>query len=147
MKKFIFSLEKVLNFKQQTLDVKKSELSQLQLQLKELEKEIAALNEVFASTNRKMVDEMQRGLSAGDIAIYKLYFDTLNQKIKKLLGDRQKLNAVIEEKKTGIVQINSEISGLEKLKDKQLEDYLKIVQKHEELAIEEFVSQSRGAAV
>jgi flagellar export protein FliJ len=147
MKKFVFSLEKVLDFKQQTLDVMKNELSILQIKLKELEKEIAELNEKFAATNRKMVDEMQTGLSAGDIAVYKLYFDTLNQKIRRLLGDRQKLSDVIADKKAGIVQINSEISGLEKLKDKQLDEYLKTVRKHEELAIEEFVSQSRSAAV
>lgn len=145
MKKFIFSLEKVLDFKQQTLDVKKNELSMLQMKLKEIEKEIEDLNEKFTETNRRMVEEMQKGLPASEIAIYKLYFDTLNQKVRKLLDDKGMLLDVIASKKADIVQINSEISGLEKLKDKQLEAYLKTVQKHEELAMEEFVSQSRAA--
>ncbi len=147
MKKFVFSLEKVLGFKQQTLDVKKNELSMFQMKLKELEKEIEDLNEKFSSTNRKMVEEMQKGITASDISIYKMYFDSLNQKIQKLIEDKRQLMDVISEKKAGIVQINSEISGLEKLKDKQLEMYLKDRQKTEELAIEEFISQGRSAAV
>lgn len=147
MKKFVFSLEKVLGFKQQTLDVKKNELSMFQMKLKELEKEIEDLNEKFSSTNRKMVEEMQKGITASDISIYKMYFDSLNQKIQKLIEDKRQLMDVISEKKAGIVQINSEISGLEKLKDKQLETYLKDRQKTEELAIEEFISQGRSAAV
>ena len=145
MKKFIFSLEKVLDFKQQTLDVKKNELSMLQMKLRELEKEIEELNGEFASTNSTMVVEMQKGLAASDLAIYKMYFDTLNQKIRKLVEDKRQLAEVIAEKKVGIIQMNSEISGLEKLKDKQFNEYTKIKQKNEELAIEEFVSQNRTA--
>ena len=38
MKKFIFTLEKVLSFKQQTLDIQKNELLQLQMKRMEIEK-------------------------------------------------------------------------------------------------------------
>ena len=147
MKKFTFSLEKVLDFKQQTLDVKKNELSMLQMRMREIEKEIEDLNEKFTASNRKMVEEMQRGLSASDISIYKMYFDTLNQKIRKLVEDKRQLAEVITEKKAGIIQMNSEISGLEKLKDKQRGEYLPARQKIEQQAIEEFVSQARSAAI
>ncbi|TQI65445.1 flagellar export protein FliJ [Clostridium sp. KNHs216] len=135
MKKFAFSLEKVLGFKQQTLDVKKNELALLQMKLTELEKEIYALNDQFTATNRKMLEELQNGLSAGDMLIYKTYFNTLNQKILHL----------IDQKKADIVAVNSEISGLEKLRDKQLTEYLKQIQKSEELAMDEYVGQARGA--
>jgi flagellar FliJ protein len=147
MKKFSFSLEKVLDFKQQTLDVKKNELSMLQMKLSELEKEIEDLNEKFSSSNRSMLDEMQNGITANDIAIYKMYLQSLNQKIEILTAERRKRMDVISQKKTDIVQINSEISGLEKLKEKQLDSYRKDRQKSEELAIEEFIGQGRSAAI
>ncbi len=146
MKKFVFSLEKVLDFKQQTLNVKKSELASFQQKLREMERQIEELNNRFVQSNRKMVEEMQTGLCANDIVVYKMYFDTLNRKIQKLLEDKKNLLKVIEQKKSDIVQMNSEISGFEKLRDKQLEQYLKTVRKGEELAIEEFVSQARSAA-
>ncbi|MGX8702388.1 flagellar export protein FliJ [Caproiciproducens sp.] len=145
MKKFAFSLEKVLGFKQQTLDVKKNELALLQVKLTELEKEIYVLNDQFTATNRKMLEELQKGLSAGDMLIYKTYFNTLNQKILHLIDQKKQLLDIIAQKKADIVAVNSEISGLEKLRDKQLTEYLKQIQKSEELAMDEYVGQARGA--
>lgn len=141
MKKFVFSLEKVLDFKKQMLDVKKNELATMMMQLHEIEQKIEELNHDFAVSNQKMIFEMQQGLTPKDIEIYKVYFNSVNQNIKKLtLQKMQQLN-LIELKKQEIVELNSDISGLEKLKDKQLQLYFKAAQKAEELAIEEFVSQ------
>nr|WP_319488410.1 flagellar export protein FliJ [uncultured Caproiciproducens sp.] len=147
MKKFTFSLDKVLSFKQQTLDIKKNELALLQMKLINFEKEIDALNNQFTATNRKMVEELQKGLNASDIVIYKTYFNTLNQKILKLIEQKQQLLETIAQKKNDIVSINSEISGLEKLRDKQLAEYQKNVQKSDELAMDEYVCQTRSAIV
>lgn len=146
MKKFVFSLEKVLSFKQQTLNIQLNELTLLQMKLKELEKEIDDLNLVFAQTNQKMVEELKTGLPSNDYLIYKMYFNTLNQKIQKRIDDKNQLLEVIAQKKEDIVVVNSEISGFEKLRDKQLEEYLKKRQKSEELAMDEYVNQARGSA-
>lgn len=141
MKKFAFSLEKVLGFKQQTLEVQKNELAALQAQLREVETQIDRLNDEFAVSNQKMVEEMKTGLSVLEIGNYKFYFHAIDLKIKQCLESKYRLEALIAEKKAGILTINSEISGLEKLKEKQLQEYRKSVQKHEEQSMEEFVSQ------
>lgn len=141
MKKFMFSLEKVLNFKKQILDVKKNELAILQMQMRELEQKIADLNNEFAANNQKMVLEMQKGLTPKDIEIYKVYFNSVNQNLKKLANEKVQLQNTIELKKQEIIGLNSEISGFERLKEKQLDLYFKAVRKADELAIEEFVSQ------
>ena len=146
MKKFTFSLEKVLSFKQQILNVKLNELALFQMKLSELEKEIDDLNNKFIDTNRKMVEEMQIGLNSNDISIYKTYFNTLNQKIQKYIEDKRQLLEVIAQKRADIVLANSEISGLEKLRDKQLDEYLKSKQKSDELAMDEYVNQVRNTA-
>jgi len=145
MKKFMFSLEKVLSFKQQTLNVKMNELGLFQMKLLELEKEINDLDKKFADTNQVMVKSLQTGLNSNDIAVYKLYFNTLNQKIQKLIEDKNRLSDIIAQKKADIIAINSEISGLEKLREKQLAEYLKVVQKSNELAMDEYVNQMRSS--
>lgn len=145
MKKFIFSLEKVLSFKQQTLNVKLSELGLFQMKLSEIEKLINNLNKKFVDTNQIMVKALQIGLNSNDIAVYKMYFNTLNQKIQKLIEDKKQLLEIIAQKKAEIIAINSEISGLEKLREKQLAEYLKTVQKSDELAMDEYVSQTRSS--
>lgn len=146
MKKFAFSLEKVLSFKQQTLNVQLNELALFQMKLKELEKEIDDLNNKFADTNQQMVTRLQTGLNSNDISIYKIYFNTLNQKIQKMTEDKKQLLGVIAKKKADIVAANSEISGLEKLRDKQLDEYMKSKQKSDELAMDEYVNQVRISA-
>jgi len=145
MKKFMFSLEKVLSFKQQTLNVKMNELGLFQMKLLELEKEINDLDKKFADTNQVMVKSLQTGLNSNDLAVYKLYFNTLNQKIQKLIEDKNRLSDIIAQKKADIIAINSEISGLEKLREKQLAEYLKVVQKSNELAMDEYVNQMRSS--
>ncbi|XOQ49336.1 MAG: flagellar export protein FliJ [Eubacteriales bacterium] len=146
MKKFIFSLEKVLSFKQQTLDIQKNELLQMQTKLAEIKKEINTLNSLFAETNQKMKKELQTGLNASDMSIYKAYFNTLNQKILRLVEDKSKMLEAIAQKKADIIALNSDISGLEKLRDKQLAAYLEAFRKREELAIDEFVNRTRSTA-
>lgn len=47
MKKFVFSLEKVLRYKKQTLDFLKNELAQLRMKQNDLEVQIADLNHQF----------------------------------------------------------------------------------------------------
>ena len=104
------------------------------------------MNNKFIDTNRKMVEEMQIGLNSNDISIYKTYFNTLNQKIQKYIEDKRQLLEVIAQKRADIVLANSEISGLEKLRDKQLDEYLKSKQKSDELAMDEYVNQVRSSA-
>ena len=73
MKKFVFSLEKVLSFQRQKLDVKKQELSVLHGSLHELEQEIRNLEARFAGLNAEMRQAAQTGMNACDMAAYKIY--------------------------------------------------------------------------
>ena len=147
MKKFKFSLEKVLDFKSQNLDVKNNEMMKLQADLRELEARIARLNEDFQKTNQKMVQELQGGLSPMDMAAYKVYLHEINQKTQHCKAEKAALQQVIEKKMALILELKTDISGLERLKDKQIDTYLAGVQKEQEVALEEFVSRSRYYAV
>lgn len=142
MKKFVFSLEKVLGYQRQQLDVKKQELSVLQAELRKLEHEIQQLKLELVRSNQEMARCMMTGLNACDIAVYKTYFHTLEEKIQQLSKDRETLTRQVEDKKASVVLSNQEISGLEKLRDKQLEQYQVSCRKQEELEIEEFISKN-----
>lgn len=144
MKKFNFSLEKVLDFKQQTLDILKSELASLQLKLRAIDKQIEEMNARFSSFNLQMRSEMQRGLSPNDISVYKIYLSTLNTKTQIMKENRKRLSAVIAQKEQEVLTVKSSISGLEKLRDKQRDEYDRAAQKLQEITIEEFVSQVRS---
>lgn len=141
MKKFNFTLQKVLRFHEQELDVKKQELSALRESLRELDRKIQQSKRELLQLNQEMSRAMITGLNTRDLAVYKMYFRTMEQNIRQLEKQRTELRARAEEKQASVVQSNQEISGLEKLRDKQLMEYLAGCRKQQELEIEEFVAQ------
>lgn len=140
MKKFAFSLERVLNFKNQTLDVLKSELATLQQEMNDLEQFISHLQEVFTQTNKTLVAQMEQGVSASEINVYKVYLNDINLHIKKKLEEKEQLSFKIARKQTEIISANVEIASLDKLKQKQYEEYQKAAQKASETELEEFIN-------
>ena len=143
MKKFAFSLEKVLQFKEQTLESKNNEMLRLQNELRELEGKIDTCNQKFYETNQRMVAELETGLSALDIASYKAFLHEITLKTKKFLRQKTDLVNFIEQKMAVIIALKTDISGLNNLKDKKLAEYNKLSQKEQELQIEEFVTKSK----
>lgn len=141
MKKFVFTLEKVLNVKNQLHEVKRNELMQLQLQKNNVLDAIEANQREFEKYNSDVNQIMQSGTTSSSIESYKRYFTFLNNREKQLQLDLQKAERAIEDKQQEIIEIKTEISGLEKLKEKQLAEYNKALQKQQELEIEEFISE------
>ncbi len=141
MKKFVFSLEKVLRFHEQELDVKKQELAAIKVSLHELDLQIQQKKLELVQLNQEMSRAITVGLNARDLAVYKMYFRTAEHQIRQLEEQRADLQIKADEKQESVVQSNQEISGLEKLKDKQLNQYNDSTRKQQELEIEEFISQ------
>lgn len=141
MKKFVFTLEKVLSVKEQILDVQKNELLQLQLELKEIEDAILQNHAEFKRYNAEVNEKMKSGTKSTDIEVYKNYFKALDAQEQELKLKRLDAIARIESKQEEIVNTKTEISGLEKLKEKQLAEYNKAARKQQELEIEEFLSE------
>lgn len=141
MKKFVFSLEKVLRFHEQELDVKKQELAAIKVSLHELDLQIQQKKLELVQLNQEMSRAIMVGLNARDLAVYKMYFRTAEHQIRQLEEQRADLQIKADEKQESVVQSNQEISGLEKLKDKQLNQYNDSTRKQQELEIEEFISQ------
>ncbi|WP_085833615.1 flagellar export protein FliJ [Clostridium merdae] len=142
MKKFVFSLEKVLRFHEQELDVKKQELAAIKASLHQLDLKIQQKKLELVQLNQEMSRAITVGLNARDLAVYKMYFRTAEHEIRQLEEQRADLQIKADEKQESVVQTNQEISGLEKLKDKQLDQYNASTRKQQELEIEEFISQS-----
>lgn len=146
MKKFVFTLEKVLNYKQQVLEVKKNEMAQLQASLSELDEKIRALEFRSRELSRQLAARLRDGLATRDAVECKGFQSELIRKIRQLCEKKDQLLELISLKRQEIVRMNGDISGLERLKDRQLKDYRKLCGKEQELAIEEFVGRARCSA-
>ncbi|MGI6267927.1 MAG: hypothetical protein ACOYJN_02265 [Acutalibacteraceae bacterium] len=141
MKKFIFSLEKVLNVKQQMLEVKKGEIAQVNAKIKEIENEEERVKLEFHDYDTKMRLELERGTSPQNVMTYKVYFNSLIRKEKELAKEKEVQKGILKQKREELILLNSEISGLEKLEEKQRAQYEKDARKTQERDIEEYINQ------
>lgn len=139
MKKFTFTLQKVMDFKNQNLDLHIGELHNLMAQLGKIEDEIKEVELEYKERTEKIDHEMTEGMTIQKLAIHKSYISLLLKRGTELKIKKLNFEAVIEKKKEDIVAIKTEISGLEKLKEKQLFEYNKQSQKMFQLDIEEYV--------
>lgn len=142
MKKFEFTLEKLKNYREQILGKEKNTLGGLRAQLVEIEKKLKLTSKLLALARIELMKMFERGTNSTEIAVHKRYITTLQQEIRqqnKAISDKER---EIEKQLQVVVEATQEVSKLEKLEEKQLEDYRYQEQKEDELFIEEFVSNS-----
>lgn len=142
MKKFVFSLEKVLTLKQQMLDVAMNELSMIQADLYAVLAQIDRLNALFDEQNAKVREAFETGITPPKIMAYKGYLASINEQVKRWTMRKQQLEQEIQSKREEVTTMKVDVSMIEKLKEKKLQEYRQKAQKQQELTIEEYVSQT-----
>jgi len=140
MKKFSFSLQKILEIKGQVLDNLKIEMGNLNRELSTVEQQIKNLKTEFKQLNDEFVEKCAVSVSVGEMTYYKMYMDNVLKQTDKKEEEKNIILKKIEAKRHEIINANMEISSLEKLKENELEKYKKAFMKSEEIFIDEFVS-------
>lgn len=140
MKKFQFSLQKLMDFREQELDRQKNTLSMLQADLRRIQEAREVLLDKVEEQSEQLDRVCRMGAVASEIAMRKRYIVTLQQEIH--LKEQQAVLKQQEiEKQLGVVvEATKDVKTLEKLEEKQLEEYNHQAGKENEQFIEEFVS-------
>ncbi len=143
MKKFQFSLDTVLDYKQQVLDGIQNEYSALLLQVRRQEERLHREQQNYIELNQEFRQATSQGITIAAALNYEnglRFFEKRIAEEERLLAECQKK---AEEKRKQLVAARQDTSSLEKLKEKKKEAYVKQVQKMEEQFIDELVSASR----
>ncbi len=146
MKKFKFSLDTVLAYKQQVLDAILNEHAAVLAQVQTQEGVLEATWERYRDYNEEYCQRKEMGMSIIDAVGYQNGLRVLEEDIRRETEQLEVLRQQEEKKREQVVEAKKETSSLEKLREKKLELYQKMVQKHEENFIDEFVSASRASA-
>lgn len=144
MKKFQFSLQKLMDFREQELDRQKNTLSALRGELFRIEEAATELRMKVAEESEQLERVCIEGAQIYEISMRKRYIVTLQQEIHLREEQARIKQQEIEEQLGVVVEATKDVKTLEKLEEKQLEEYKALEQKENEQFIEEFVS---GAAV
>ncbi len=140
MKKFSFSLQNVLDFKNQYLDSAKNEYSSAMADVTKQQEVIMRLEDMYARTNDEYNEKKSEGLGISDMLRYDSYLKRITAEIENEIIKLHELEEILEEKFNIMVKAKQEVASLDKLREKRYDAYNYEVQKQEELLIEEFVS-------
>lgn len=143
MKKFKFSLETVLSYKQQVLEAIQNEHAQCLVRVQEQENVLEAVERRYREYNEEYRERKQVGLPITDAVIYQNGLRVLEADIRREMERLEQLRKQAEAKRLEMVEARKETSSLEKLREKKLDVYQKSIQKSEESLIEEFVTAAR----
>lgn len=146
MKKFRFSLETVLDYKQQALDSLRAEHAAILAQVRAQEEVIEGLEEEHRQADMDFTQRKLEGINIVDAMSYETYLRSLEQKLREENRKLERLRHMEEQKRTQVVEARKETATIEKLKEHKLDSYRKAEQKAEEQRIEEFVSTARAMA-
>lgn len=138
MKKFVFSLQKVLELREYEEDKAKLELGKAVAEVERLKRllEENARNRVAANQSRKDTTDISLLLSIEN------YIIGLDAKKEKLLEELTMAQMVFEEKRDLYTKTMQDREVLSKLKEKQLSEYKKEVLKEEENALDDIFKNS-----
>ncbi|MGL4790525.1 MAG: flagellar FliJ family protein, partial [Anaerotignaceae bacterium] len=95
------------------------------------------------SINAEFNERKARGITVIEASKYSSFLRKLETDILGEYDVLYRLKAVEEEKREAVVEMKIETSTLEMLKKQKLAEYDKLIQKSNELFVEEFVSRQR----
>lgn len=146
MKKFKFSLDSVLSYKQQVLDALKGEHAVILAQVRAQEETLEAVWQSYRDCDEEYRQRKTEGITITDAMVYQNGLRVLERDIQRETEKLEALRKKEEKKRQEVVDAKIDTSSIEKLKEHKLEDYRKAEQKAEEVLIDEFVSSARARA-
>lgn len=140
MKKFNFTLQSLKKYNDQMLDSEKSVLGRLRAELAEMQAELDVKTAEYELSIDKLNELVRGGTTAMRLSLHKKYVSSLQQDIYRIKGRMAQKRDEVEQQLQRVIDATKEVSKLEKLEEKQLEEYRYAAQKEQEQIIEEFVS-------
>lgn len=142
MKKFEFSLSHMRDYRERLLDEEKGTLQRLKAERDTLAEHLARLRQEFAALSHKMSEEQAEGTTITELRRLGAQLDNIRlqqRELKKLL---ERAETRVENQMSVVLAANREVSKLDKLQERQYEEYRYQAGKAEEDRIDEFVAQN-----
>ena len=140
MTKFNFPLEKVLRFRTSLLDEEKNKLAELRRDVIETENKIDDCRRQMAESDLELKESAAKGTTIQRIQILNFQIESARNMIEELEKQLKKQQLLVERQLGVVLEATKDVNGLERLKEKQREEYNEAVRKEDDLTISELVS-------
>ena len=145
MKKFQFSLQKLLNYREQLLNIEMGTLNNMYARLRALQDELEAIENGLVAANEGFKRRTAEGILAMQMVSHNAYIESLHDDILTKNNQISLQQQAIDRQMDKVREAKIEISTMEKLKERKIEEYQYLEMKEQELFIEEFVSNKSAS--
>jgi flagellar FliJ protein len=143
VKKFVFSMQKILDLREFEQKQAEAELGRANAEVARIQGELDSIAKKRVSVVKNFDEEPEFGVVAG----IQNYFFMLDQKKEKFLDEMVQAQMVAEEKREIVRQAMQKVKILEKLKESKLREWKKESLRQEELASDDIVTAKFGAKI
>lgn len=140
MKRFQFTLDKLMGYKDQVLSKEKNDLAQLRSDQLKVISEKEEMEQKLRESGEEFAEKAALGMSIMEITMFKGFHNALIDQIRLKEKQISEFDDRIAKQLNVVVEASKDVNSLEKLRDKQLDEYRFRVNKSEEQFIEEYVS-------
>lgn len=140
MKTFKCTIQSVLDLKIKFEENEKNELLRLRAVLNTMYDELNALKKHYENNLIEFREKASKGISPQKLTDMSLYIKEVDQLITTKKNEIVKMQEEVEKQTGVLVELNREIKMLEKLREKQLVLYNQLVQKEDEVLIEDYLA-------
>ena len=142
MKKFIFPLERMLNFQEQDLEKERGVMSRLLAYRSQLEEKRRILSAEMERVQKERETAIRKGTTVFELRSSSVMLVSGKKQLEELQNERIRIDEEIEKQRQVVVSASQEVKKLENLKDKQLEEYRQEEAREQQEIISEHVSGS-----
>lgn len=146
MKRFSFSLQKLLDYKEQLFDIERTILGDMRAALNRMLEELENLKKEHADRSRAFNEKAAAGTSVQEIELHKVYMRMIDYNIEQKIMQIDLQRRAIDKQTDKVREAKIEISTMEKLKERKIDEYNYKAMKADELFIDEFVNNKRAAS-
>lgn len=123
MKSFEFSMERIRNYKSQVLEKEKKVLGILLRKRDEIIEKINSTERFRTEKLTQVADKQSEGVSMGELLSLSFLIENSRKQIEALYIELQKAEEVIDAQREVVVAIYQDKTGMDKLEEKQVEEY------------------------
>ena len=142
MKKFEFSLAHMRDYRERLLDEEKGTLQRLKAERDAIAERLDFLRQEFAALSLKMSREQAAGTTIIELRKMGAQLDNIRLQQRELKKALERAESKVEIQMSVVLNANREVSKLDKLQERQYEEYRYQAGKAEEDRIDEFISQN-----
>lgn len=144
MKKFAFSLQRLLDYTRQLLDIERATLADMNAVLRNFRSELELMKAEYARRAAEFEQLKTEGMTPLDMRTHVNYLRKLDEDIHDKTVQIEMQQKVVDKQTDKVRGVNIEISTMDNLRERKLEEYNYLDNKEQELFIEEFVSNKKA---